>query len=84
MYNYCDKRFLFLFPYLYSILMTQVFLPALIVVQFATLGELIGLSEKLLVAFLIFVSRIGNLMVKISWSFPSSSFFYHILIKIKK
>lgn len=40
MYNYCDKRFLFLFPYLYSILMTQVFLPALIVVQFATLGEL--------------------------------------------
>lgn len=73
----------FFFPYLYSILMSQVFLPVLIVVQIAISWELLmGSSEKLLVAFLIFVSRIIQ-WLKFSWSFLSSSFFYPILIKKK-
>lgn len=67
----------FFFPYLYSILMSQVFLPVLIVVQIAISWELlIGLSEKLLVAFLIFVSRIGYSMVKIFLVIPFFIFLF--------
>lgn len=63
--------------------MSQAFLPVLIVVQIAISWELLmGSSEKLLVAFLIFVSRIIQ-WLKFSWSFLSSSFFYPILIKKK-
>lgn len=57
--------------------MSQVFLPVLIVVQIAISWELlIGLSEKLLVAFLIFVSRIGYSMVKIFLVIPFFIFLF--------